>query len=304
MNKRTDIFPQFTLRFKANQEVSLSDFKSSLITLTLVDNETHTYDVKLEQSNWSGLFNTKSGNNTWLTEVVNANLKGVKNTGNMFSYCINLKSVSLFNTGDVADMQYMFEHCSSLNSVLLFDTSHVLNMNSMFTGCKSLTTLPLFDTSNVDTMNKMFSICTSLVSVPLFNTKYVHDMSFMFAECTSLVEVPLFDTSNVMDMQYMFGRCYAVKSGALALYQQASTQAKLPSSHEGTFSECGINTTSGLAELQQIPTSWGGLMEESESNRSPVSENKSETKNTGDNQEEVSIPVNDGNDQVYIGPGA
>jgi hypothetical protein len=56
----------------------------------------------------------------------------------------------------------------------------------------------------------------------------------------------------------MFRDCLNVQSGALALYQQASTQTTPPSDHSYTFTNCGKNTQTGAAELAQIPSSWGG----------------------------------------------
>ena len=52
--------------------------------------------------------------------------------------------------------------------------------------------------------------------------------------------------------------CLNVQSGALALYQQASSQTNPPSSHNNTFYNCGKFTTTGAAELAQIPSDWGG----------------------------------------------
>jgi hypothetical protein len=60
----------------------------------------------------------------------------------------------------------------------------------------------------------------------------------------------------------MFAFCHNVETGALSLYQQMSTQTNPPNNHEGTFVECGSNTQTGSAELAQIPTSWGGKLEE------------------------------------------
>jgi hypothetical protein len=57
-------------------------------------------------------------------------------------------------------------------------------------------------------------------------------------------------------MSDMFWDCYNVESGALALYQQASSQARPPAYHYYTFYKCGINTTTGAAELAQIPSDW------------------------------------------------
>ena len=80
----------------------------------------------------------------------------------------------------------------------------------------------------------------------------------MFFNCESLTALPLFDTSNVTNMQGTFYNCKNVQTGALALYQQASSQANPPSNHFFTFANCGINTTPGAAELAQIPNDWKG----------------------------------------------
>jgi hypothetical protein len=56
----------------------------------------------------------------------------------------------------------------------------------------------------------------------------------------------------------MFAWCYEVQSGALALYNQMSTQITPPAEHTQTFRSCGSHTTTGAAELAQIPSSWGG----------------------------------------------
>ncbi len=114
------------------------------------------------------------------------------------------------------------------------------------------------NTSSCTTMRNMFSNCTSLTTVPLFDTSSYTNMNRMFAGCTSLTSVPLFDTSSCNNMNEMLRDCYNVQSGALALYQQASTQAKPPLSHAYTFTDCGRDTVTGAAELAQIPSSWGG----------------------------------------------
>ena len=113
------------------------------------------------------------------------------------------------------------------------------------------------NTTGITTMRGMFNGC-KFATVPLFDTSSVTSMFAMFYGCTSLTNIPLFDTSNVTTMRNMFFNCYNVQSGALALYQQASTQATPPSVYEGTFTNCGRDTVSGAAELAQIPSSWGG----------------------------------------------
>lgn len=124
------------------------------------------------------------------------------------------------------------------------------------------------NTTGVTDMHNLFSGCSALISVPLFDTSSVTDMGSMFFDCTSLTDIPLFDTSSVTNMGFKMGtmilrrgtfeNCYNVKSGALALYRQVSSQTAPPDKHVGTFAHCGENTVTGASELSQIPSSWGG----------------------------------------------
>lgn len=193
-----------------------------------------------------------------LSSVQLFDTSSVTNMSNMFQNCTSLTTVPLFNTSSVTNMYGMFQNCTSLTTIPLFNTSSVTSMYSMFSNCTSLTTVPLFNTSSVTSMVSMFGNCTALTAVPLFNTSNVTNMSNMFGSCTSLTTVPLLNTGKVTNMSSMFIRCYNVESGALALYQQASTQANPPRSHTYTFSYCGRDTTTGAAELAQIPSNWGG----------------------------------------------
>lgn len=118
------------------------------------------------------------------------------------------------------------------------------------------------NTTGITNMNNMFGnesgFIVPVTSVALFDTSSVTDMGGMFTGCSSLTSIPLFDTSSVTNMSWMFNQCTNVQTGALALYQQASSQTNPPSSHSGTFSNCGSNTQTGASELAQIPSSWGG----------------------------------------------
>ena len=196
---------------------------------TLVDSTDNVWDITKNSTDWTDLF-FFSG----VTEVLGANSTGVTN---MFE---------------------MFRSCGQLTSVSLFDTRSVTNMNSMFKSCATLTSVPLFDTGSVTNMGSMFYDCDYLTSVPLFDTSSVTNMSAMFQNCDRLASVPLLDTSSVTNMNYTFYNCLYVESGALALYQQASSQSTPPASHIYPFLNCGSNTVTGQAELAQIPTSWGG----------------------------------------------
>lgn len=184
----------------------------------------------------------------------------VYKSGTSFKYFLrkstNVVEVLGANTTGITDMSYMFMDCTSLTTVPLFDTSSVTTMSQMFQNCTSLTFIHLLDTSNVTSMYCMFSNCTSLTTVPLFDTSKVTNISYMLNSCLTLTSIPLFDTSSVTNMKRMVSYCYMVESGALALYQQASTQATPPSSHSQTFTACGRDTVNGAAELAQIPSDW------------------------------------------------
>ena len=246
-------------------------------TQTLVDADENIWDIYIASNYWGGPLTPDASN---ILQVLGANSSNVTNMSYMFNNCNNLTSVALFDTRNVTGMNGMFAHCTSLTtvplydtsnissmecmfyectsltSVPLFNTSNVTNMNETFWGCTSLTSVPLFDTRNVTNMESTFWGCTSLTTVPLFNTSSVTSIINMFKGCTSLTTVPLFNTSNVTDMNYMFYGCINVQSGALALYNQASTQTNPPTYHSTTFWNCGSNTVSGAAELAQIPNDW------------------------------------------------
>lgn len=185
--------------------------------------------------------------------------------GGVLSYQTDLIAVLGANTTGVIEFYNAFAVCSNLQSVALFDTSSATNITSMFQSCSSLTSIPLFDTSSVTTMRSMFHGCTSLTSVPTFNTPSVTDMSYMFQGCPALTSIPLLDTSSVTDMRYMCSLCTAVETGALALYQQASSQTTPPSQFGYCFYLCGSNTVTGAAELALIPKTWGGTANEYQS---------------------------------------
>ena len=200
-------------------------------TATLVEGTTDVYDLYKSGTSF-GLLLFKSFN---VVEVLGANTTGITDMGNMF-----------------------FD-CQSLTSVALFDTSNVTAMGNMFYNT-SITTVPLFDTSKVTYAPNLFLGCESLITVPLLDISKVGDMHDMFRGCTSLTSIPLFDTSSATRMDTMFLGCTKVETGALALYQRASSQPNVPL-HYDTFGMCGRDTQTGSAELAQIPSDWGGTLE-------------------------------------------
>lgn len=138
------------------------------------------------------------------------------------------------------------------------DTSSVKNFAGTFSYCYYLTKVCLIDTSSATSVNTMFGYSSRLEKIPPIDTRNCVAFGYFASSCSSLKKVPLLNTSKANSVSYMFSDCYKVEEGALALYQQMSTQENYPTT-TSCFRNCGINTTTGLAELQQIPSSWGGL---------------------------------------------
>lgn len=269
--------PANTIRVRTNDgNAPIKGYASSYQTATLVDGTTDIYDVYKSGTSFycllQGATNVVAvlGGNTTnitnmesmfsgadkLTSVALFDTSNVTNMTRMFHACKTLPAIPLFDTSSVTNMHGMFETCELITSIPLFNTSNVIDMAFMFGHCLALTTVPLFDTSNVTDMQAMFHYCESLINIPLFDTSKVTNMSSMFNRCISIKSIPLFNTSKVTNMNYMFALCYKVESGALALYNQASTQTTPPTSHTQTFYNCGRDTTTGAAEVAQIPSDW------------------------------------------------
>ncbi len=192
-----------------------------------------------------------------LASPIVANFSSARYLWNTFE-ATSIPSATIYNTSNCTDFSRMFASCGSLTSVNLFDTSSATDTSSMFIDCSSLTSVPLFDLSNVINARGMFAYCSSLTNVPLFDLSSVTNASSMFEDCEALIEVPLFDMPSVTNVEAMFDWCRYVESGALALYQRLSTQTNPPTAYTHCFTNCGSGTTTGAAELAQIPASWGG----------------------------------------------
>ena len=159
-----------------------------------------------------------------------------------------------------SDLTRLLYKSTNVIEILGANTSNVTNLKEAFTGCSSLMNVALFDTSSVTNMRSMFNNCSALTTnnttIPLFDTSNVTRMEEMFWGCYALTAIPLFNTSSVENMYETFSGCLNVETGALALYQQLSAQGIESSYHVRTFEDCGSNTTTGAAELAQIPDDW------------------------------------------------
>ena len=82
----------------------------------------------------------------------------------------------------------------------------------------------------------------------------------MFRYCTGLTSIVPLECVNVVNVGGMFDNCTEIEDGALDQYNWFNTYGVNITNHSGTFTSCGSNTQTGLAELDQIPVGWGGNM--------------------------------------------
>ena len=189
----------------------------------------------------------------------------------IYQYCKKMKrSPKILLPSVSCSLQNLFFGCLELEEVQLFDTSKVTNMNSMFSLCGNLRTVPSFDTSNVKNMQQMFGgkspsliVEMNMEEVPNFDYKKVTNMQSFFENNIAIREIGTIDIPAVTNVVWMFRNCVNVERGALDLHGILVEKPELSqsSSYQNCFENCGKNTESGLAELQQIPASWGGLAE-------------------------------------------
>ena len=200
---------------------------------------------------------------TTLPEVLNTS--SCENFGNFLYGCWNLQRVPKIDTSSGISLGSMLAGCSRLKEVVLTDTSSAVTFSNMFNGCLELEKAPSMNLSSAQDISGMFGSTPSLKTIPQYDTHNVTNMSRLFYNnfpqyLSGLEHVPLLDTSNVINMERAFYNCTSVKDGSLDLYRQASSQTNPPSTYTECFTNCGSNTTTGAAELAQIPTSWGGTM--------------------------------------------
>lgn len=242
----------------------------------------------------SSVTNTNSmfGDCDKLKSVVLFDVSSVTNATDMFMYCTNLTKVPDFNFASLTEFSEIFSG-TGITETPRMNTSNAESVNGLYMVCADLTVVNPMDTGNVTDFTRLFAGCLSIRELPNLDTSKAGDMRSMLSECVSLRDVPQFDYSNVVTLRQFLAhdpeycgqapvldrlpdlstltnklnRCdeafknlVNVKYGILEAYEVLSSCS--PSNHTDCFLNCGINTEEGRAALAQIPTSWGGLLEE------------------------------------------
>lgn len=114
------------------------------------------------------------------------------------------------------------------------------------------------DLTGLSNLNEFLKNNTTIQSVENIKTPNITNIYMAFFGCTSLTKIPMFDVTNVTLGGYAFKNCTNVQTGALAMYQALTNKTSAVTFHTDMFKNCGSNTTTGAAELAQIPSDWGG----------------------------------------------
>lgn len=134
-------------------------------------------------------------------------------------------------------------HDWNLDNFSLYGLSYLFRPNGD-SGANSLTmTCSLVGSGNMDTK---------------LNGHYCQTFDRMFYGATGLTSIEPIHCTRVQNVGSMFQGCTNVEQGALDQYTWLSTYGVNITNHSGTFTDCGSGTTTGAAELAQIPVGWGG----------------------------------------------
>lgn len=199
-----------------------------------------------------------------------ANLTGVYDITHLAHNCPWFYYCAEIDTHHVMYFDTIFECDINLTRVPNFDLSNARQIGAAFVNCRKLVDVPklniqdvyypdIYDPSYAVNYVSLFSDCKSLTQIPILDYTHATSTVSMFARCTGLTKINHIHLPNVNKCGGMFRDCVNVESGALKLYQELSALGNQIDNHEECFKNCGINTSTGLAELQQIPQSWGGL---------------------------------------------
>lgn len=198
-----------------------------------------------------------------LTTVGNIRIDHASSLEAMFYRCYSLRTIGTVYAPEVIKLESMFYGCNSLEvipSMTLSDSAY--NFSRSFYNCSSLTSCPIVSSmDNAIYCDSTFYNCRAMTSLPAFSGRQITDISNMFSQCVSLTgTIPAYDFRNVDKCSNAFKDCRSLSGGALATYNRFMSYEIQPTEYNNCFTNCGIDTQTGSAELAQIPTSWGGTM--------------------------------------------
>lgn len=231
-------------------------------TLTQISTSPNIWDIThwdpQYPGEWHYLFdgsyygNTSYGYGYRLLEVMAANVSNITKMNGAFRNCYSLYKVCDMNTSKCTDFSYIFSGCDELVSVGTINTSKATITDWMFSGCDKLIEVGSINLSQIESMGGMFQGCSKLSAIPNITLP-----AYTYA-----------NSGRIEDCHQLFDGCYNISSGALDLYNRLTHTYYLSGqtcclvilrdnmAHKYCFRNCGRDTTTGAAELAQIPSDW------------------------------------------------
>lgn len=167
-----------------------------------------------------------------------------------------IESMPVLSMPNVTSLDSVCLYCKNLKHVPVWNVPNLTDMHRAFSWCTSLEEFPDWDVSKVTNFEQSFFNCESMKRVLFTNTNSAEDMSAMFVSCGELNTMPDFVVDNVKEVDRMFQECTKIPSGILNMYNKLSALGEQVTNHDRCFYRCGVSTTTGYAEYQQIPSDW------------------------------------------------
>jgi len=267
--------PPYTMRFQFDDGFDpnslLTDSTEYIGTWTHVAGSV--WDFTYQNERWYAYGWNSTGNYRFLYSVLSIKSKEIisddlyqynDSTSSLFGY--NAKVLGANLTG-VRYLTKTFYNWGPLKSIAYFDTSMLYNAseliaNSNVSRIQQVEYIPDFNFSSITDEeltwngNSMASSASAKKGLGSFAFSSRGSGRYSILKAVPNLTIPI--NSNVTVDNMFYGQ-YNVESGALALYNKFAT-ANWQGSHISTFTNCGATTTTGAAELAQIPTTWGGTM--------------------------------------------
>ena len=273
--------PDNTLLFKFGKSSydpsSLTTLTSATWTRVSAEPNIWLWDARgVETTNWSRAFyrafnGNPSSSTTGPVSIIGAGELTIPTTlgwsvspwYGMFRESLSLTDVCVLRFPNVTFSGQIFNGCKNINIAGLY-VPNTTSLNSAFKAGNNQTSNfthvgQIVTTNKLTDVEQMFYGAANLLEAPYFETSGVTNMKSILYVCKSIKSIPLYHTDSVTNVDTAFGGCFLVETGTLAMYQQLSSLTNIPH-HTSTFTNCGRDTTTGAAELAQIPKSWGGTM--------------------------------------------
>lgn len=196
---------------------------------------------------------------------VKCDLTHCSNLTGFASGCSSLREVDIKTSAEATNMYYMLSRTMNLkkiNPLITTNVTNVANMLSASTGAQETYDYTLYDGSernfrkewDISDKGNGFSEVPSLVFPAATNCAGLYRGRDGIDTIPDLSQI----IPNVENANHLFRSCENIKFGMVEAYNFLLSRGSALTTHNYTFSDCGINTEEGRAARALIPKSWGG----------------------------------------------